>query len=125
MVTGSTEAETRLCIMAGTGLSACTFEMTKCGVIDLPLYAFTYSARADLLRQYLLQNSDLTDSVLDTILQQQQVQTCISLTLGIPGILTLLAEVMNNHKGLGQLRWAVHQSSRPAIALRLCCSAGA
>ena len=90
--------------MAGTGLSACALELTRHGVIDLPLHAFTYPTRARLLRQYLLRYTPLTDSALSTILKQPEVQSCIGLTLGIPGILTLLAEVLQHHKGVQYLR---------------------
>ena len=125
MGSGSSETEARLCIMAGTGLSSCSDELTKFGMLDLPLHAFTFPIRADLLRQYLHRHTRLTHSMLDTILQHPSVQSCMSSTLGIPGILSQLAAVLRFHKGLRSLRWAVHQFSRLVAVPCLFCSGGA
>ncbi|KAK9794348.1 hypothetical protein WJX73_008639 [Symbiochloris irregularis] len=95
----------RRVLLVGTGLSACKFEATLYNHTALGIGLLDQQARIDMLMEFLLRGSPTASpTALKSVLNSPEVSLNASLTLGLPGMLEIMANSLAAHKGLEEGR---------------------
>ncbi|KAK9811113.1 hypothetical protein WJX73_003638 [Symbiochloris irregularis] len=102
----------RRVLLVGLSLSACKFEAASYTQEPLAMGLLDQQARFDMLEEFLLRGSNIVSpAALRSVLASPEVSLNVCLTLGIPGIVEILAaRALATHSGLEGSR-NVHQIS--------------
>ena len=107
LVQGAGRADIRRVILVGTGLKACNFQATQHGKESLDMQLLAPQVRRGMLLEYLMAHparKPPSRAALERVLSDSVVQLQMSNTLGIPGLMEMLARVMAAHPELEEGR---------------------